>query len=59
MKVIATIKIRENGQTIIKALPSNREAVRATLEFVLWWLNHTSASSAPACRSKCNETIKH
>jgi hypothetical protein len=38
-KVIGTIKVLQNGKAMIKALPSDQEAVRATLEFVLWWLN--------------------
>ena len=38
-KVIGTIKVLQNGKAMIKARDSDREAVRATLEFVLWWLN--------------------
>src|SRR5262249_55662329 len=38
-KVIGTVKVLQNGKAMIKARDSDREAVIATLEFVLWWLN--------------------
>src|SRR5262249_28548837 len=38
-KVIGTIKVLQNGKAMIKALPSDREAVMSSLELVLWWLN--------------------
>jgi hypothetical protein len=44
-RVIGTIQIRENGQAMVKALPSDREAVLMALEPVLLWLHAEECAS--------------
>jgi hypothetical protein len=38
-KVIGTIKVHQSGKIMVKASPSDREAVLSSLELVLGWLH--------------------